>query len=100
MAYIVSAWGIVLAMCAWAIYLYFAWAGAASLPMQWGLTGHPTWYASRGVAVAFIPAMAVLVVAFMTFGGQGRHIRASVLFVSVLLLAVQGLWVVLAARHV
>ncbi len=100
MTYIVSAWGVVLAMCAWAIYLYFAWAGMENLPMQWGLTGHPTWYASRGVAVAFIPAMAILVVGLMTIGGKGPHIGAGVLLTSMLLLAVQGLWAFLAARYV
>jgi hypothetical protein len=38
-------------------------AGVARLPMQWGLNGRPTWTAPRGFALAFIPALSMLIFA-------------------------------------
>ena len=35
------------------------------LPMQWSLTGEITWSAPRRVALAFIPALAVIVLAIL-----------------------------------
>ena len=52
--YTFGGWVIVAAMAVRAVWLWFAWQGADALPMQWGLTGHPTWYASRGVALGLI----------------------------------------------
>jgi hypothetical protein len=88
-------------MAAWALYLFFAWHGAASLPMQWGLNGRPTWYASRGIAVAFIPCLAIIVLAAMTFAPREHHTPGSgILLTSVLMMFVQGIWVFFARRYV
>jgi hypothetical protein len=37
------------------------------LPMQWGLTGEVNWYAPRRLALAFMPAFAIVVLGFFTF---------------------------------
>jgi len=34
------------------------------LPMQWGLTGRPTWYAPRRIALAFAPVLAAITMIF------------------------------------
>jgi hypothetical protein len=80
--------------------LYLHWSGAAALPMQWGLTGRPTWYAARGPAVFFIPVLAVLTLGMLTFARRGPGSPGSVMAVAGLLLAVQALWVFLARRYV
>jgi hypothetical protein len=95
------AWALAGLMAGWAVYLFFAWHGAASLPMQWGLTGRPTWYASRGVAVAFIPCLAIAVLAAMTFAPPQHHTAGrGILVTSVLMLCVQAIWVFFARRYV
>lgn len=37
----------------------------ARVPMQWGLTGQPTWYAPVWGAVSFTPILATIVLALM-----------------------------------
>jgi hypothetical protein len=100
MGFIVAAWALVLGMSAWAIYLFFAWSGAPALPMQWGVTGKPTWFAARGPAVAAIPLLAFFTVGMLTFAVKGPAQGASAFLTSVLLLAIQALWVFLARRYV
>lgn len=39
---------------------------AARLPMQWSLTGKVTWSAPRHLALAFMPALAVALLGFVT----------------------------------
>jgi hypothetical protein len=38
----------------------------AMVPMQWGLTGKPTWYAPLWFAVSFTPALAAIILALTT----------------------------------
>lgn len=42
----------------------------AMLPMQWGLSGKPTWSAPRWLAVWFTPALAALVLGAVAFAGR------------------------------
>jgi hypothetical protein len=100
MGYVAAAWMIVLGMFLWAVYLYFHWAGVDALPMQWGLSGRPTWYAARGAAVFFLPVLAVLVLAMLSWARRGPAAPGSVMLVAGLLLGVQALWVFLARRYV
>ena len=39
----------------------------ARVPMQWGLTGQPTWYAPVWGAVSFTPILATIVLAFIVW---------------------------------
>ena len=94
------AWVVVLAMAVWAAYLYFAWGGAEALPMQWTLSGKPTWYAARGAALAFFPVLGVFVVTMLSFARRGVPLGASVVGVALLLLAIQAVWVFFARRYV
>lgn len=41
----------------------FAFPRGARVPMQWGVTGHPTWYAPTWFAVSFTPALAAMMFA-------------------------------------
>jgi hypothetical protein len=100
MGYVAAAWAVVLGMFVWATYLYFHWSGAAALPMQWGLTGRPTWYAARGAAVFCIPVLAVLTLGMVTFARRGPPAPGSVMVVAGVLVGVQALWVFLARRYV
>jgi len=94
------AWCFVGCMFAWATYLYFRWSGTAALPMQWGITGRPTWYAARGPALFLLPVMSAMLLAFITFARRGHGSDGGLLFTSGLMLLVQALWVVLARRYV
>ena len=67
MFYTLGSWLIVAVMALRAVWLWFAWHGTSALPMQWGLTGNPTWYASRSVALGLMPVMAVCIVALVQF---------------------------------
>jgi hypothetical protein len=87
-------------MCAWAIYLNFAWAGVDALPMQWGLRGHPTWFASRSSAVAFIPLLAVFIMGMITFAKKDSAPGETALVTVSLLFSIQAVWVLLARRYV
>ncbi len=100
MGYVMAAWALVVGMAGWAIYLFFAWSGAEALPMQWGVDGKPTWFAARGAAVAFIPALAVLVVGAMSVAVKGGVRGPSVFLTAALLLTIQALWVFMAKRYI
>ena len=49
----------------WAISWRFRRRLPARVPMQWSLTGRPTWYARRGIALAFTPVLGTLVLIAM-----------------------------------
>lgn len=57
--------------------------GQARLPMQWGMDGKPTWYAPRGIALAFIPVLGLIVLAIAAFRKQGVDVNSPTLLVVV-----------------
>ncbi len=97
---IAAAWTIVVVMCVWSLYLFFAWHGADSLPMQWGLSGKPTWFATRGVALAFFPCLAIFLLLLITFGKRHGSAGNEPVFVSLLLLVIQAAWTFFVRRYV
>ncbi|MEQ1865375.1 MAG: hypothetical protein ABL996_12105 [Micropepsaceae bacterium] len=79
----------------------------ARLPMQWGVRGKPTWFASRGVALGFTPALACTVFAIMLTPGvvDGEAIlkpalSASLNFVAGVFVVVHLVHIWFAIRHV
>jgi uncharacterized membrane protein len=98
--YVVLAWFFIVCMFAWATYLYFHWSAAAALPMQWGITGRPTWYAARGPALFLWPVISALLLAFVTFAKRGPVSTTGLMITSSSMLLVQALWVFLARRYV
>ncbi|MES2443218.1 MAG: hypothetical protein V4574_10335 [Pseudomonadota bacterium] len=93
-----------LASCGIAIWANKRLRSEARLPMQWWLTGEVTWSAPRPIAVAFVPALAILVFAGLTVvsfytrprTGQEGMVIPSLLAVGLIFLAVQlfHLWMV------
>lgn len=53
------------AMFAHALRLRPALPADARLPMQWSLTGRPTWTAPRDIGLFFLPAFSMLTLGFM-----------------------------------
>jgi hypothetical protein len=100
MGYAATAWAIVLGMFVWAAYLYFHWAGVDALPMQWGLTGKPTWFAARGPALFFFPFLSAVVVGMIVFARRGDAPLGGAAFTAALLLVIQAGWVFFARRYV
>ena len=79
----------------------------ARLPMQWGLNGKPTWYASKLVALSFTPILACIVFAAllapMLLGEDGTskpNLDASMRVAAGIFLIVHVIHVWLAIRHV
>ena len=70
---------------------------ADRLPMQWGLTGKPTWSAPRTVALAFTPILAILVTGFV-FVVAGAATKAAAI-VATAFLATHLLHLRLVYRH-
>ena len=100
MGYVAAAWAIVLGMFVWAAYLYVHWAGADALPMQWGFTGKPTWYAARGPALFFFPLLSAGVLAMIVFARRGHSSPTGAIITAALLLVIQAGWVFFARRYV
>lgn len=94
------AWTIVALMGLRALLLYFAWDDVETIPMQWGLNGQPTWFAARGVALGFMPALAVCMLTAIELAAGVRDPGPRLLETAVLLFAVQALHLYLARRHV
>jgi len=92
------------ASCGIALWANKRLRGEARLPMQWLLSGEVTWSAPRPVALAFVPALAVLVFASLAVvflytqprPGQEWMMVPSLFAVGFLFLAVQlfHLWMV------
>ncbi|MBN9056246.1 MAG: hypothetical protein J0H80_21315 [Rhizobiales bacterium] len=57
--------------------------GKARLTMQWGLDGKPNWSLPRPLALAFIPAVAAILLSALAFGGEtfGTMLPASAAFI-------------------
>ena len=79
----------------------------ARLPMQWGVGGKPTWFASRGVALGFTPVLAGLVFAVLiapeVVAGEDAlkpALSASLNFVAGVLVVVHLVHIWFAIRHV
>lgn len=79
----------------------------ARLPMQWGVGGKPTWFASRSVALGLTPALACLVFAVMLapsfYSGDAvlePSLSASLAFVAGVFVVVHIAHIWLAIRHV
>jgi hypothetical protein len=78
------------------------------LPMQWGVGGKPTWFASRGVALGFTPVLACVVFAAMLApvvlasapAAELSVLRQSLNFVSGVFVVVHVVHIWLAIRHV
>ena len=93
-----------LASCALAIRANNRLRGEARLPMQWWLGGEVIWSAPRPIALAFVPALAVLVFAGLTViffytrprPGQEGMLIPSLFAMGFILLAAQvfHLWMV------
>lgn len=99
-SHVASAWGIVAGMFAWEVYLYFHWSGVDSLPMQFGFSGHPTWYATRGPALFLLPIMSAALLGFITFARRGHVSSQGLVLTAALMFFVQAFWVFLARRYV
>ena len=92
------------ASCGLAIWANKRLRSEAQLPMQWWLGGEVTWYAPRPIALAFVPALGVLVFAGLTVisfytrprPGQEWMEVPSLFAIGVIVLAVQvfHLWMV------
>jgi len=79
----------------------------ARVPMQWGVGGTPTWFASPGVAVGFVPTFACVVFAVIlapvVFANSGvsRAVPTEILSViAVVFLVTHSLHLWFAVRHV
>ena len=93
-----------LAYCGIAIWANKRLRSEARLPMQWWLSGEVTWSAPRPIALAFVPALAVLVfaglavISFYTRSRPGQEwmVMPSLFAVGLMFLAVQvfHLWMV------
>lgn len=81
-------------------------SGEKRLPMQWWFDGKVTWYAPRRVALAFIPALAICLLAFyvvLAFIAKPRpgdeHLVLPVLvFLGIMFVGAQLLHLYLVAR--
>lgn len=94
------AWTIVALMFARALLLYAAWDETETLPMQWSLNGEPAWFAARGVALGFMPVLAVLVLAAVPLVSRRADPGGQMLAIAIALFAIQALHLYLARRHV
>ena len=80
----------------------------ARLPMQWGLNGAVNWFAPRRVALAVLPALAVVLLGFMTAAsmtvaprpGQEHLVLPVAIAMGATLVAVQLLHFWLIARTI
>ncbi len=79
----------------------------ARLPMQWGLSGKPTWFASRSAALGLTPSLACLVFAAMLapsfFSGDAvlePSLSASLTLAAGVFVLVHIAHIWLAVRHV
>ena len=93
---LIAPWATTLGICLWAAYLFHAWRGAKKLPMQWGLTGKPTWFADKSLPLTLFPATAIFVCLVVSFG---KH-AGPAFPVTLLILAIQALWIFLARHYV
>jgi hypothetical protein len=92
------------ASCGLAIWANNRLQGEGRLPMQWWLSGEVTWSAPRPIALAFVPALTILVFAGLTVlsfytrprPGQEGMVIPSLITVGFIFLAAQvfHLWMV------
>ena len=63
------------------------------IPMQWGIDGNPTWYANKVIGLwwflYFLLALGIGMIVLGLFGGAGNTIWYTVIFISILMPAVQ-----------
>lgn len=62
-----TAWGFWLIISSRSAWLWLDVRDRPKLPMQWGVSGAPTWYAPPLVALGFIPFVAAVVLGVMTY---------------------------------
>lgn len=95
-----------LALCLLAYKANARFRSETRLPMQWGLTGEVTWSAPRRLALAFMPALGIGVLAFFVIisatlkprAGQEDAVLPTLIGLGVILIAVQLLHFWLIAR--
>jgi succinate-acetate transporter protein len=85
---------IVAAMIAASITATVKFPAASRLPMQWGVNGKPTWYASRKLAFAFTPVLATLVVTFVLLMAEPASAAAVLIAVAFFAGHLLHLWLV------
>ncbi|HYD89725.1 MAG TPA: hypothetical protein VEA80_19745 [Vitreimonas sp.] len=59
-------WALVGVMALFSVAALLRTPADAPLPMQWGLDGQPTWRAPRMIALFFPPALAALILVFLS----------------------------------
>lgn len=81
-------------------------SGEQRLPMQWWLNGEVTWYAPRRIALAFIPTLAIIVLASYVAlslttkprAGDEQLVIPAMFFMGFLLLGIQWLHLYLVSK--
>ena len=87
----------VLVVVAASILAHLRFPDADRLPMNWGLQGKPTWFAPRGVALAFTPALTILLV--LIFSTWRAEAPGTLVFVSLACVAAHFVHLWLIRRH-
>jgi hypothetical protein len=91
------------AMLAMSGIAYLIFPKGGRVPMQWGLTGRPTWYAPKGGAVLFVPiiSLAVMSLAFIPlFSDSDRQkVAAALPGIALMFLVIHLLHLCLAQWH-
>lgn len=67
----------------------------ARVPMQWDLRGKPTWTAPVWLAVSFVPALALVILAVFAIAAKDALLP----FLAIIFLVIHALHLSLAARH-
>ncbi|NDV01983.1 DUF1648 domain-containing protein [Pseudoroseicyclus tamaricis] len=67
---------------------------ADRLPMQWGVSGRPTWSAPRLAALSFMPALAVVTIAVIYVASGGALPGGAVVIVAFLAAHLLHLWMI------
>ena len=85
-----------------ALHANARFSGERRLPMQWWLNGEVTWYASRRIALAFIPTLAIIVFGFTLTtsprAGDEQLVIPAMLFMGFLFLGIQWLHLYLVRK--
>ncbi|RYF00040.1 MAG: hypothetical protein EOO77_34645 [Oxalobacteraceae bacterium] len=99
----------VLMVCALAYRADSLFYGEDRLPMQWWITGQVTWSAPRRLALAFMPALAIVLLGFVTImalnvparAGQEGLVLPMTIGMGATLIAVQLLhfWLIARTLH-
>lgn len=81
-----------------------SWVGDLDrLPMQWGLNGQPTWYAPTWIALGFIPAIGLIVMAPVAVshvpGDDGSAVARNMATVGAILIAAEIFYFFMLRRH-